>query len=469
MLIRFFIFFTFTISLSLINACDSVDQANYLNVPSGVYEHCIDVTVDHGSYVVVNNKTEQSRNVEICENSNVKIYNSNDRVTQERFYFFDVNMSNKSVIKDAMTLWYNNPSFYSDGATLYIGFVDSVGNVKIAKYDEGKSLEIVNVHSFNSSDDHSAPVITINESGQIVLLFSHHSSSLYYAVSNRAHNIDSFNVRILDSGYITYPSIFKFPNNELVGFFRKGFSGDYSKGEYHKIKSYDGGLTWSSSSPVIAFDKKFITYVLPRLIDGKIYLAFSQLDRTDSIYKDVYLTISDDRGDSWSTKNGTNILVDEDNALLLVKQENLRVSDITTNFGKTLIAYSHFEYDNEFSCCLKGNEIFIHVLEDARSYFIGKGIINYYSDGLVFDSNYPSLSYYFANETSGLNSKLILVENVLGKSTNFRTLVGLPINGVNNMRITSLPNNMPLALMWLTASKYESYNKFYSDIIFSGY
>jgi len=442
----------------------SCNNKNMLPV-SGVYGNCVYVYVKNEYNLIINGiEIKRTGNVELCNTSKVSLIDSSGN-SINRYYFFDKDFSDSTVIDDATTLLYNKPSFYHYSGLhdrLYITYIDSSGNVMVRYYDYGvKYLSTPTiVHSFDVPDDHSAPSITVTKDGRIILIFSHHSSQLIKAVSLHSEKIDIFQYEILTDGYNTYPSIVS-NNNKSTVFFRKGFSGDNSKGEFHYIDFNISNNADVISKQIISFDNRYIIYSLPpKLLKGELVIVFSAFDRQDSLFKNIFYSKSTDNGATWLSKDGYVTTLNESNSILISEISNFRVIDFAYIENNLLISISQFE--NEYHCCNgKSHLSFINVNTSERT-SIDSGMINYYSDGAVFDSFDNRVFYYI--KTIDTISFLVVNEILLVNKT-------VVVNKIGEIKLNQLSGHISSwgldklgQISFLNIKYYDTYQVFRTNI-----
>lgn len=451
----------FSIAWIFISACgeDNV-SVPYELIPSGVYKNCLNLSFKNASVVFINKKKITTNNIEVCENSVIEVNNGVNIPNAKRVYIFEDDVVTTNIIDNAMTLWYNSPSVIKSNNMLYVGFVTKNGDVKISQITNNALPKSTIVFSFPYGDDHSAPALAINDNGHLILTFSFHSSPLYRAISDKPLSIDNFNVGMIDSGFTSYPTLINKGDNELSLYFRKGFAGNNSKGEYHVKHSSDGGLKWTDSKAVIQFPQKYIVFSFTKKLDNKIFIVFSLLNRDTNRYEGLYLTYSEDGIDDWKNIDSTSNIISKNNAIKIIDDiENIRIHDLMMNNGNLMISYSVFE--EEFLCCELPNSLYLYDVDNKKSYFVGNGLINYYSDGITFDKTYDGIGYYFSRDIFTDTSRL--------KVVNFQDLNNIETFSVNlqggkNIRFIPIASERVLTGHWISVNRYNSYLDFDSSI-----
>ena len=300
----------------------------------------------------------------------------------------------EKLTENGVTLWMNQPnSFHYKGKhdRTYYAYTNTKGQVVIRFFDhitELLSPENI-IHSFNSPDDHSSPSIIVlkngSKKGHIAITFSHHSSPLFFSISEKPENIFFFTTpKIILNSRITYPSIIQNTAGQLRIFFRghpKAIPS--SKGLYQNIYSKDFGRNWSNPITIISFNTNEYVYACKPYVDGdEIGLSWSILSIDNKKYINIYISYSLDFGKSWSSQYGFVQTLTKDNSRLLLKGEQIRVVDITKKQNQYLI--SAVKYENEFSCCnALGKGI---ILSETGRVITFKTNIDYYASGASFDN-----------------------------------------------------------------------------------
>lgn len=132
------------------------------------------------------------------------------------------------------------------------------------------------------------------------------------------------------------------------------------------------------------------------------------------------------------------------------------------------MAVSYSKYKDEYNCCFKTNDIYVYVYLDffGESFHVGKGLVNYYSSGLVFESNLGEFAYYISPSNKDFNSVINLVQfNVDTKD--FKN-IGIVEVSEKNMRLNSLDVLGLGSLSWVEYDFYNSYNDFETNISIGG-
>lgn len=451
------------LAIVCLSACNEPNDEIAL-LPSGFYQGCISVAIKKNSTKLNNQEVKASGVTEVCDNTVLESFKNGEKFEQ-RIYLFNDDYQKRNVISDATNLWYNNTTTIKHGEITYISYVNSIGEVIVRTYEHKSKTfgEEQVIWTFNIGDDHSAPVIEINEDNKIVLLFSFHSSPLFIATSLNALDISEFNITEIDSGYITYPNLFKLANNNFVVFFRKGFSGENSKGEYHKMLSKDGGMSWEESKAIISFQNNLITYAYPKIINENIYIIFSNLDRQTGLLSDIFYTYSADNSVTWFANDGFKPYITSDTAIKLLSQDNIRIHSVSGFQDDVLISYSSFF--QEYLCCEDSNALSVFSINEKSSLIIGNGLINYYSDGLVFDALIPNLGFYISRDTDSTDKSTITGGEVELKPLRFNKLGEVEVDK-RIARITPLEGEYPGKLLWLEIDNYISYQNFITNLSF---
>lgn len=107
-----------------------------------------------------------------------------------------------TVAENASILYYNAPAAVQSGKEILVGYTTSTGSVEVARVDGGgRVIGRSPVHQYASADDHAAPALWIEASGDLLVATSHHSSSLflYRLTSGRPELICKW------EGSFTYP------------------------------------------------------------------------------------------------------------------------------------------------------------------------------------------------------------------------------------------------------------------------
>ncbi len=450
-----------TVIFQLLN-CTRIEREETYLPESGFYKECLNISIAKDKKIKINGIVDSNKSINICSNSYFELIDINGNIETSGIYFFESKTIAEKSLIDGVNLWYNSPSVVVRGKNTYIGYVKKDGTVSLSHLYENNLKKTVAIHKFSIGDDHSAPALMINAEGKIVILFSYHSSELYLAVSKSAYNIDEFEKTVIDKGVITYPSIIDLNGTDAIAFFRKGFSGNASKGEYHIIRSNDGGLSWNKSKPVIRFDNEFITFANPKYIEGEIHIPFTRLNRSKNTHENLYYTKSVDGGFTWQTKDGYLEDVNSSNALMLVEDTQIRVHDTTRYNDNIYISYS--VYDNEYQCCINDNKSKIINVTNRSSKEFTPGKINYYSDGITFDLNFPRYGYKFYNDKDSTKSYVNVID--LSDMTEKITFE-LEQSSSINARFTSVEGTRPFKGVWVKINKYDSYNNFDTDLNFN--
>lgn len=458
------VFLLSLIFFNFIVGCNPDSESGIILVESGIYSDC--QTLKSNKSIRINREEKSAGTYSVCSNSLVNIYNPKSERFEDKLIIFNSSFIGKDKIYDATSLWYNRPTVVKEDDSIYIGYVTSKGEVSVTRYNikDKKWDESLVLWHFNVGDDHSAPAIQVNESGDLIALFSYHSTALYRAVVNTNSELSLNDVSVIDSGYTTYPMMYKFSDGNLISFYRKGFSGENSKGEYHSISGSDGGLTWSDSKPLIKFNQRYITYAIVKQIGGALYVAYTSLDREDGTHNNVYISYSRDFGKTWYSKDGYSSYLTDDNSVKVVSGKQIRVHDIGVYNNSMAVSYSI--YVQEYDCCSKENDLFVYLEYFDKSFFVGNGLINYYSDGLVFENNLGQFGYYISPSDIDSTSVINMVEfNVDDKS--FNNIGKIEVSS-NIMRLNSLSELGVGSLSWIEYDYYNGYNDFKTNISVGG-
>ncbi|EIT6974748.1 BNR-4 repeat-containing protein [Vibrio vulnificus] len=460
---RLVLFLLSIIGLNFIVGCNSNTESDYVVVESGIYDDC--QTIKSNKSIKINGQDKGTGTHSVCSNAVVNVYNPVLDKFEDKLIIFSSSFFENSKINDATTLWYNGPALVKKEGNVYVGYITSEGEVNVTKYsvDNKKRLDTVTLWHFNLGDDHSSPSLQFNHNGELVALFSYHSTEMYRAIINTELELSLSNVSVIDSGYTTYPMMYKLSNETLISFYRKGFSGDNSKGEYHYITSSDGGLTWSDSNPFIKFDSRYITYAIVDYIDDTLYVAYSSLDRNDGMHKNIYISHSNDLGKTWFSKDGYSDYLTGENSVKVVSGNQIRIHDI--GLYKKNVAVSYSKYDQEYDCCSKINDLYVYLDDNGESYYIAKGLINYYSDGLVFDNDRGNVGYYISHSDDASSAINMVEFNDVDNNFN---MVGQVSVDEKIMRLNSYNELGVGSLTWIEYEYYNSYNDFKTNLTISG-
>lgn len=142
---------------------------------------------------------------------------------------------------------------------VYVGWVDSAGNVEIAAYTDETGViigSIFTLHATLEVDWHDAPAVAILANGKIITAYSKHAAlggAMHVRVSTNAEDISAFGAEAnidaqLGGDRYTYPSLFVEPSGKVWLFYRDTtlVGGETSRWAYST--STDNGVTWAAQT-----------------------------------------------------------------------------------------------------------------------------------------------------------------------------------------------------------------------------
>lgn len=415
------------------------------------------------------------------------IFTSKVQILKEKFSFMPValiifslffsacSIHRKQIVisEDGINLWLNesNSYFYKGKYTrTYFAFTNSKGQViiKYYDYDAKKISKGKIIYSFSNCDDHASPSILVIENGkkkgQIAMTFSHHSSPLFFSITEEPENIDTFSKpRLILDKPTTYPALIQNQNGYLKIFYRgHPKSKPSSKGLLQSISSKNQGVKWSRPYTIIEFDENEYIYAsAPYSKKNEIGISWSIFNTKTKSYSNLYFSKSLDFGKTWLTNFGYSNTLNKSNSKKLLTSSQIRVIDITKREYNHQYLISAVNYTQEFTCCnQKAKGI---ILSEKKQKIEFETKIDYYAAGANFDFINPSIIYFPKLNNSGGNDIYIGTIN-----NDFELVESKLISGGKEIltRPSSTHNvikNNPFT--FLKIKKYESYNNFVSKVM----
>lgn len=203
--------------------------------------------------------------------------------------------SYETLAEDGAWCWFSDPrSVYHEGEhqRTYTGFVTSTGDITIVSKDHQSGALVTKVlYESVQVDDHVNPSLLVLPDGRLMVFFTRHNGTLYYAKTEKPEDITSFaTVDSLDLGSelcYTNPVLLSEEDNRIYLFSRGGYDWKPSF-----VTSDDLGATWSKPQ---TFVSKKVNNPMNRpytkvVSDGKssIHFAFTdghpRLENHNSIY-----------------------------------------------------------------------------------------------------------------------------------------------------------------------------------------
>ena len=161
----------------------------------------------------------------------------------------------QTLAADGSWCWFSDPrAVYHKGIheRTYMGFVTSTGNVMLTSEDHQTGEKVTQLLYKNlQADDHVNPSLLFLPDGRLMVYFTKHSGTIYYATSTNPETIEAFGP--VDSLFFgdrlcyTNPVMLSAENNRIYLFFRGGKDWKPSF-----ITSDDLGGTWSDPKSFVS-------------------------------------------------------------------------------------------------------------------------------------------------------------------------------------------------------------------------
>ena len=306
--------------------------------------------------------------------------------------------------------WFQDPRavhFSGNKDKTYIGYVDSVGSVKVLSYDHNTgAFHEYTLHSTLNQDDHAAPALLVrNEDHKILIAYSaHDGETMYYRISKNPEDISDFESGQSFSGTdMSYPNLVQLSgeDNKIYLFYRT----TNHKEAYRT--STDGGSTWSSESILFDFGTTEWCYVKVAASEDKIHFALSNhpaISGTHRIYYCYYYNGSFYKADGTPIGSPPFSQSDLDVVYDSEAPGNYKawIWDIALDeSGKPVIVFAVFPSTTNhqyYYARWNGSLWEYHYITDAGGYLYADQ--PYYSGGIYLDHDDPSI-VYLSKEVNG--------------------------------------------------------------------
>jgi len=193
---------------------------------------------------------------------------------------------------------------------------DTGGYIKVVTYDHatGQWLGPFKVSDQPVYDDHGYPVLAVDSSGYLHIVYDGHQIPLKYKRSLHPNDASAWTAAEQVGQIGTYPHLIVAPDNTLILFYRERGS-SYDRWVEQMQTKPSGGGSWSS--PVTILDAQWkpndpannyaVTVQSVHLgQDNVIYITWSwTLSGNPDTYYDVAFAKSADSGRTWTWANGT--------------------------------------------------------------------------------------------------------------------------------------------------------------------
>lgn len=392
------------------------------------------------------------------------------------------------ISSDATTLFYNQPAasaFSGEFDRTYFGWTTTDGVVQATFLDHRTHAlaEPVDVHRFDTADDHSAPSVLIPSRGplrgHVLMFFSHHSSPMYMAASAEAESLVglSESVRKIVDDPTTYPRAIELRDPEKLLVFFRGhpLEAPSSKGIYKLVESLDGGRTWNDPKTVVEFGEDTYVYAAPASGDGRsIAIAWSIFDRAgeDSRIRDVYFSSSSDGGSTWRVQGGdTDRAISSSEALQLASTPpdlQARAWDVAIIDNQVHVTFARYEADGPCCASSSSNSNFLGV-EGHAVLPVNTSPLVYYANGLSF-ANVDGRNWLLgvqAEDDGGHG--MVAYEFKPGSAATSEVEGGLSgLGSDRSMReVRPVATDSGLFVTWLEVLDYSLYRDFATDLHFA--
>lgn len=208
-----------------------------------------------------------------------------------------------TITRDGTQLWYNTPSasfFSGKHQRTYLAWVTSQGALKVGHYDHvTKTMsDSVQVHQWDSPDDHEAPALYVIEqgmdAGKLLLAYSKHSSALFVQKSRFAEDISSWTPPLeVSASMATYPKIIRMGDQQLGILYRTLVRNSPTtltyNGDLSMITSSNEGDSWSAEKVILKAGTQEYLYTRVVAQKGEIHLAWDVYDANLRRHQNLYV------------------------------------------------------------------------------------------------------------------------------------------------------------------------------------
>lgn len=372
--------------------------------------------------------------------------------------------------------WFSDPRAVQYGDNTYIGWVSSVGDVIIGKYNHPtRTLTTSTVYSRLEADDHDNPVILIRPDRRLMVFFSKHAGyPMYSRLSLNPEDItawDSLRTVNTDTRF-TYANPFQLSSEgNTIYFFWRGSNW------MPNFSTSTDGFSWSAKKTLLSTSTPGAPYV-KYASNGTdtIYFAFSNSHPESSAVNSIYFMYY--RNGTFYRANGTAIA--NVNQLPIQASEADLVYDSAASglkawiwdialdsSGRPIIVYATFpsmtDHRYHYARWTGGSWEDHEITAGGRS-IEDSGADPYYSGGVILDHSDPSV-VYLSRQSGGAFMVEQWVTPDGGNTWHSRSLTDG--STVKNVRPIVPYGHTPgnISAIWMSGM-YYSYTQFYTALKF---